>query len=170
MKMGRWGAGSFWAAEGKIVISDYSCLCGFWPTIYFTYGCLYARVRSCPIPDSEWPLESHRICQQKIEEHKKDLSCTQAGIPFLEMGSNREISWLLYGNSFEAITDNNPLIYVLTSVKLDATGQRCLAILSNYNFILRYLKGINNADADSLSRGPSDSEVTSDVVHFICNS
>ena len=75
----------------------------------------------------------------------------------------------LYGNSFEVITDNNPLTYVLTSAKLDATGHRWLAALSNYNFSLRYRKGINNADADSLSRRPADSEVTSDVVHSICN-
>lgn len=30
----------------------------------------------------------------------------------------------LYGSKFEAVTDNNPLTYILTSGKLDATGQR----------------------------------------------
>ena len=29
----------------------------------------------------------------------------------------------LYGGEFEVYTDNNPLTYVLTTVKLDATGQ-----------------------------------------------
>ena len=28
----------------------------------------------------------------------------------------------LYGNKFEVLTDNNPLTYVLTTAKLDATG------------------------------------------------
>ena len=30
----------------------------------------------------------------------------------------------LYGSSFEVFTDNNPLTYVFTTAKLDATGQR----------------------------------------------
>ena len=38
----------------------------------------------------------------------------------------------LYGSKFEAITDNNPLTYILTTAKLDATGQRWVASLSNY--------------------------------------
>ena len=58
----------------------------------------------------------------------------------------------LYGAEVEVITDNNPLTYVLTSAKLDATGQRWLAALSNYTFTTRYRAGKNNADADGLSR------------------
>ena len=34
------------------------------------------------------------------------------------------------------MTDNNPLTYVLTTAKLDATGQRWVAALSAYNFYL----------------------------------
>ena len=30
-------------------------------------------------------------------------------------------------------TDNNPLTYILTTAKLDATGQRWVASLANYN-------------------------------------
>ena len=40
----------------------------------------------------------------------------------------------LYGTRFEAITDNNPLTYVLTTAKVDATGQRRIAALSNLQF------------------------------------
>ena len=40
----------------------------------------------------------------------------------------------LYGTKFKAVTDNNPLTYILTSAKLDATGQRWVAALSSYNF------------------------------------
>ena len=42
----------------------------------------------------------------------------------------------LYGATFEVITDNNPLTYVFTTAKLDATGQRWLAALSNYFFFV----------------------------------
>ena len=58
----------------------------------------------------------------------------------------------LYGTKFEAITDNNPLTYVFTTAKLDATGQRWIAALSNYNFDIKYRSGKKNADADGLSR------------------
>ncbi|MEW8316224.1 MAG: reverse transcriptase domain-containing protein [Candidatus Thiodiazotropha endolucinida] len=67
----------------------------------------------------------------------------------------------LYGSKFEAVTDNNPLTYILTTAKLDATGRRWVAALSAYNFTLSYRSGINNADADDLSRKvPETTEFT----------
>lgn len=59
-----------------------------------------------------------------------------------------------YGVSFEVRTDNNPLTYILTSAKLDATGHRWLSALSTYTFSLKYRPGKKNVDADSLSRRP----------------
>ena len=50
--------------------------------------------------------------------------------------------------------DNNPLTYVLTTAKLDATGQRWVASLANYNFTITYHSGKHNIDADTLSRVP----------------
>lgn len=65
----------------------------------------------------------------------------------------------LYGIKFEVRTDNNPLTYVLTSAKLDATGHRWLAALSTYDFSLRYRSGVQNIDADALSRRPHPSPI-----------
>ena len=48
--------------------------------------------------------------------------------------------------------DNNPLTYVLTTAKLDATGQRWVASLANYNFKIFYRSGKQNVEADSLNR------------------
>lgn len=62
----------------------------------------------------------------------------------------------LYGASFTVMTDNNPLTYVLTSAKLDATSHRWLAALSLYNFDIRYKCGQQNVDADGLSRRPQE--------------
>ena len=60
--------------------------------------------------------------------------------------------YYLYGAMFEVVTDNNPLTYVLTSAKLDATGHRWVAALANYNFSLNYRSGKLNRDADGLTR------------------
>ena len=55
-------------------------------------------------------------------------------------------------------TDNNPLTYLLTKAKLDATGQRWVASLTNYNFKLHYKSGKLNVEADALSRIPWEQE------------
>ena len=57
----------------------------------------------------------------------------------------------LYGGHFEVYTDNNPLTYILTTAKLDATGQRWVASLANYNFKIFYKSGKLNIKADALS-------------------
>ena len=77
----------------------------------------------------------------------------------------------LYGAKFEVVTDNNPLTYVFSTAKLDATGQRWLAELSNYNCSISYRSGKNNADADGLSR-KQEKETTTvfpEVLKTICN-
>ena len=59
----------------------------------------------------------------------------------------------LYGGCpFKVQTDNNPLMYLLTTAKLDATGHHWVGHLVNYNFSLKYIKGNMNVVADALSR------------------
>lgn len=65
----------------------------------------------------------------------------------------------LYGSKFEVKTDNNPLTYILTTAKLDATGHRWLAALEAYDFSISYKTGKTNTDADALSRLPNPEEV-----------
>ena len=60
----------------------------------------------------------------------------------------------LYGGHFEVYTDNNPLTYILTTAKLDATGQRWVASLANYNFKIFYRSGKLNLEDNALSRIP----------------
>ena len=76
----------------------------------------------------------------------------------------------LYGTNFEVMTDNNPLTYVFTTAKLDATGHRWLAELSNYTFTIQYRSGKKNADADGLSRQHEEKITTvfPDIVKSIC--
>ena len=78
----------------------------------------------------------------------------------------------LYAHEFSVLTDNNPLTYVLTSAKLDATGPRWLAALAAFNFTLKYRPGKSNADADGLSRlaNPDRQEMSSSAVETLCKS
>ena len=77
----------------------------------------------------------------------------------------------LYNKKFTVITDNNPLTYVLTSAKLDATGHRWVAALAAFDFDIRYRPGRNAADADQLSRLPGIQEqdvISTDAIKAIC--
>ena len=65
----------------------------------------------------------------------------------------------LYGSKFHVLTDNNPLTYVLTTARLDATGHRWLAALSAYDFDITYRAAQHNADADGLSRRPHEGHI-----------
>ena len=76
----------------------------------------------------------------------------------------------LYGSQFQVYTDNNPLTYVLTTAKLDATGHRWVAALSNYTFSIIYKPGKEHKDADALFRirWPEAMELDSQTVHAVC--
>ena len=50
--------------------------------------------------------------------------------------------------------DNNPLTYILTTTKLDATGQRWVSGLANYNCKIFYKSGKCNVEVDALSQIP----------------
>ncbi|KAK3726814.1 hypothetical protein QZH41_019605 [Actinostola sp. cb2023] len=79
----------------------------------------------------------------------------------------------LYGNTFLVRTDNNPLTYVTTTAKLDATGHRWLAAaLATYNFDIVYRSGKKNRDADALSRRPYEDErvIKNDAIKAISQS
>ena len=58
----------------------------------------------------------------------------------------------LLGCCFKVHTDNNLFTYFLTSPNMDATKQRWINELAEYNFSLEYQKGKNNTVADALSR------------------
>ena len=62
--------------------------------------------------------------------------------------------YLYYSPHLDVYTDFNPMTYLLTSVKVNATGQRWINELSNFNFSIHYKPGIEKIVADSLSRYP----------------
>ena len=76
----------------------------------------------------------------------------------------------LYGSEFQVHTDNNLLTYVLTTAKLDATGHRWAAALSNYTYSIIYKPGKGHQDADALShiKWPEAMELNSQTVLAVC--
>ena len=66
--------------------------------------------------------------------------------------------YLYYTPNFTVYTDYNPLTYITTSAKLNATTQRWLNELSDVNFIIKYRLGKTNTDAGTMSRLPFDIE------------
>ena len=76
----------------------------------------------------------------------------------------------LHGSEFQVYTDNNPLNYVLTMAKSDATRHRWVAALSNYTFSIIYKPGKDHHDVDALShiKWPEAMEINSQAVQAIC--
>ena len=65
------------------------------------------------------------------------------------------------------MTDNNPLSYVLSSAKLDATGHRWLTELGCFDFSVVYRSEKLNGDADALSRVPQS--IGSSTIKEVCS-
>lgn len=59
--------------------------------------------------------------------------------------------YLYYATQFIVYTDNNPLTYVLTTVKLNATTHWWIAELADIKFSIKYRPGKVNGDSDGLS-------------------
>ena len=59
--------------------------------------------------------------------------------------------YLYYAEHFIVYSDNNPLSYVMTSSKLNATGMRWVSELANFKFDIKYRPGKISVGCDYLS-------------------
>ena len=66
------------------------------------------------------------------------------------------LDYLYYAPSFRVYRDNNPLTYVLTMAKLNATGLHWIGELADFTFDIKYRPGKCHIDADAFSRIPFD--------------
>ena len=96
--------------------------------------------------------------EQNYPAHKLEFLC-------LKWAVTDKFRDYLQGAKFTVRTDNNPLTYILTSARLDATGQRWVSELASFDFDLVYRSGIRNKDADPLSRLYSTSSDDSNLIH-----
>ena len=124
-------------------------------------------------------LYQDQDCQKRVIAHaSRSLSKSERNYPVhkleflaLKWAITDKFHDYLYGAEFQVFTDNNPLTCVLPTVKLDGTGHRWVASLSNYTFSILYKPGKANRDADALSRikWPEAVELTSQSMHAVCD-
>ena len=89
---------------------------------------------------------------QNLTKSKKRYHSSKLEFLALKWSICERFHEYLYGSKFQVYTDNNPLTYILTTAKLDATGQWRVASLANYDFTIHYRSGKQNIEADALSR------------------
>lgn len=70
----------------------------------------------------------------------------------LHWAATQKFKDYVYGQKVTAVTDSNPLTYVLRSAKLDAHGQRWVNDLAQCDLEIAYRPGKANDNADGLSR------------------
>ena len=95
-----------------------------------------------PVAYGSWALTAHEknYCSTKLEF----LALKWAVVELFK-------EYLLY-QPFIVKIDNNPLMYIMTTPNLDATGHQWVGALAKFNFQLEYRKGQDNAVADMLSQ------------------
>ena len=64
----------------------------------------------------------------------------------------------LFGNSFHLVTDHQPLEWIMTTTKLTGKLPRWSLLFKEYDFTVQHRKGVENTDADCLSRSPLPSD------------
>ena len=95
------------------------------------------------------------VCaSQTLSKSEKNYDAHKLEFLAVKWSVTERVHEYLYGGHFEVYTDNNPLTYILTMARLDATRQRWVASLANYNFMIFYRSGKLNVEADALSRIP----------------
>ena len=103
--------------------------------------------------NQEHPEELHPVAfaSRKLNQAERNHPVHQLEFLALKWALVDKFHDCLYGANFTGRTDNNPLTYVLTTARLNATGHRWLAALSTYDFSICYKPGCENIDADLLS-------------------
>lgn len=90
---------------------------------------------------AKWANKSYSICKEGLSKSEKKYPAHKLEFLALKWAITEKFSDYLYGSNFTVVTDSNPLTYLLTSAKLDATGYRWFSSLSTFSFQLQYRAG-----------------------------
>ena len=78
---------------------------------------------------------------QALTTHEKNYHSTKLEFLALKWAITEHFKEYLLYQPFLVKTDNNPLMYIMTTPNLDATGHQWVGALSKFNFQLEYQKG-----------------------------
>ena len=70
----------------------------------------------------------------------------------------------LFGNSFNLVTDHEPLKWLMTTQKLTRKLARWSLLLQEYDFTVEHRAGVENTNADCLSRYPLPSDAAAPAL------
>ena len=122
--------------------------------IHPNYGCQQGWARSSPISAAEWCQGLLRTALEH-EKTEKNYNMHAGKLEFLALKwavTEQFRDYLYHSPEFTVYTDNNPLTYILTTAKVNATCLRWVNELADFHFNIKYRPGRSNADADTLSR------------------
>ena len=88
---------------------------------------------------------------QALTAHEKNYHSTKLEFLALKWAIMEHFKIYLVYQPFLVKTDNNPLMYIMTTPNLDATGHQWVAALAKLNFWLDYQNRWDNTVADVLS-------------------
>ena len=74
--------------------------------------------------DQEGKIRVIAYASRSLSKSERNYAAHRLEFLALKWAITEKFKDYLYGGSFEVFTDNNPLTYILTSAKLDATTQR----------------------------------------------
>ena len=165
-----------WTNECQVVFKHLKCLCSQRPILAYAN---YKKPFKLHTDASESSLGAvlyqkqdddteHVIvyASRTLSKSKQNYDTHKQEFLTLKWSITERFHEYLYGGHFEVYTDNNPLTYILTT-KLDATVQRWVASVANYNFKILYKSGKLNVEVDALSCIPWESVSVKNVEPLI---
>ena len=87
-----------------------------------------------------------------LTAHEKNYHSTKLEFLVLKWAVTEHFKEYLLYQPFLVRTDNNPLMYIMTTPNLDPTGHWWVGALAKFNFWLENQKGWDNTVADVLSQ------------------
>ena len=88
---------------------------------------------------------------QALTAHERNYHSTNLEFLVLKWAITEHFKEYLLYQPFLVRTDNNPLMYIMTTPNLDDTHHQWVGALAKFNFQLEYQKGQDNTVADMLS-------------------
>jgi hypothetical protein len=105
--------------------------------------------------------EGHVICYESIKLNEHEINYVTHNLELAAIVHALKM-WRHYllGRRFVLVTEHSGLRYLFDQPKLNARQVRCMALLSEFDFEIKHIKGKENRVADALSRSMK-------VIHLV---